>query len=309
MKVIYGKSALEQENISPSTVTVGTFDGIHKGHMALIERLNKTAADLNTISIMATFDPHPQMLLGQRGQTELLNTTEEKLERLEKLNLDVIAVLDFNRQFASLEAKSFIKRILIDCLNMRHFVIGYDHSFGKNRSGNIELVKSLADDYNYTFEMVGPVYDGDKPIKSSRIRNELKTGEYNKAIEMLGYNYFLTGEIIRGMGVGKKLGYPTININIPPGKLLPKDGVYAARVHVDNKIVPGMAYIGGRLTFGDENINVEVNLFDFCEDVLGKKVKLTLEQYTRAPKKFDSPEELMTALADDERQIKNILHI
>ncbi|MCD6161210.1 MAG: bifunctional riboflavin kinase/FAD synthetase [candidate division Zixibacteria bacterium] len=309
MKVIYGKSALELENIPPSTVTVGTFDGIHKGHMALLERLIKAAAENNTISIMATFDPHPQMMLGQRGQTEILNTNEEKLERLEKLNLDIVVVLDFNRQLASLDAESFIKRILLDCLNMKRFVVGYDHSFGKNRSGNIKLVKSLADDYNYTFEMVGPVHNGDQPIKSSRIRKELKTGDYNKAVEMLGYNYFLTGEIIRGMGVGKKLGYPTININIPSGKLLPKDGVYAAMVHVDNRIIPGMAYIGGRLTFGDETINVEVNLFDFSEDILGKKVKLTLEQYTRDPKKFESSEELIAALAEDKKQIKNILHI
>ncbi len=309
MKVIYGKSSLENEDIQPSTLTVGTFDGIHKGHMVLLERLIRAAAEKNTTSVVVTFDPHPQMVLGKRGRTEILNTNEEKLEQLEKLNLDMVIILEFNEQFASLEAESFIKRILVDCLHMKHFVVGYDHSFGKDRRGNYELVKSLADDYNYTYEMVRPVQNGNRPVKSSRIRRELKTGDYDLAVDMLGYKYFLSGEIIRGTGVGKEIGYPTININIPPGKLLPKEGVYAARVQVDNKIIPGMAYIGARLTFGDETITVEVNLFDFCEDVSGKKVRLMLEKYTRAPQKFESPEKLITALAEDEKQIKKILHI
>lgn len=309
MKVICGKSALEKEDIPGSTVTVGTFDGIHSGHKVLLERLIKAAVEKNTNSVVVTFDPHPQMVLGKRGRTEILNTTEEKLELLERLNPDTIVILEFNQQLASLEAETFIKRILIDCLNMKHFVVGYDHSFGKDRKGNYELVQSLADSYKYSCEVVRPVHNGDKPIKSSRIRRELKTGDYNLAVKMLGYKYFLTGEIIKGTGVGKKLGFPTINFNIPPGKLLPKEGVYAARVNVDNKMIPGMAYIGGRLTFGDETITVEVNLFDFHDDISGKEVRLILEQYTRPPKKFSAPDELIVALGQDERQIKKILNM
>jgi len=309
MKVIYGKSSLENENIKSTTLTVGTFDGIHKGHMVLLERLVRVAAEKHTASVVVTFDPHPQMVLGKRGRTEILNTNEEKLEQLEKLNLDIAVILEFNEQLASLEAESFVKRILIECLHMKHFVVGYDHSFGRDRCGNYELVKSLADNYNFTYEMVEPIQNGNKPVKSSRIRKELKTGSYDLAVEMLGYNYFLSGEIIRGTGIGKKLGYPTININIPPGKLLPKEGVYAAKVRVDNEIIPGMAYIGGRLTFGDKTIAVEVNLFNFCEDVSGKKVRLMLEKYTRAPQKFKTSEELIAALAEDEKKIKKILHI
>ncbi len=309
MKVIYGKCALEKEKIPCSTVTVGTFDGVHKGHVVLLNRLIKSSHENNSVSIVVTFDPHPQMVLGVKGKIEILNTTEEKLDHFKKLRLNMVVILEFNQQLASLEPGDFIKRILIDNLNMKHFVVGYDHSFGKGRAGNYELVKSLAEEYDYSCEVVGPVSNGGVPVKSSRIRRELKTGDYEKALDMLGYRYILTGDIIKGRGIGKKMGFPTININTPPGKLLPKEGVYAATVAIDNTVFPGMAYIGGRLTFGDETISVEVNLFNFTKDVLGKKAKLTLEQYTRAPMKFDSAEDLKLALVKDERQVKNILHI
>lgn len=309
MKVIYGKCALEKEKIPHSIVTVGTFDGVHKGHVVLLNRLVQASRENNSISTVVTFDPHPQMVLGTKGKIEILNTTEEKLERLKELKLDMVVILEFNQQLASLEPRDFIRWILIDNLNMRHFVVGYDHSFGKDRAGGYELVKSLAVDYDYSYEVVDPINNGGAPVKSSRIRRELKAGDYEKAIEMLGYRYFLTGDIIKGRGIGKKMGFPTININTPPGKLLPKEGVYAAIVTIDKATIPGMAYIGGRLTFRDETISVEVNLFDFNKNVLGKKTRLTLEQYTRAPVKFDSAEELMSALTEDERQVKNILHI
>ncbi|MCP4582975.1 MAG: bifunctional riboflavin kinase/FAD synthetase [candidate division Zixibacteria bacterium] len=309
MKVIYGTSALEATNIEASTLTVGTFDGVHRGHMVLLNRLIEAAAEYDTPSAVVTFDPHPQMVLGLRGRTEILNTTEEKLELLEKMNLDLVAILEFNQQLASLEAEEFIKRILHEDLKMKHFVVGYDHCFGKSRRGDFELVKANARHYNYTYEMVEPEHNGDGPIKSSRIRRELKTGDFALATKMLGYPYFVTGEIVRGRGVGKELGFPTINFNIPPGKLLPKSGVYAARVIADGQTIPGMAYIGGRLTFGDETITVEVNLFDFDGDLAGKKVRMVLERFTRAPIKFNTPEELKTALAEDEKKVKKILDL
>lgn len=309
MKVIYGKCALEKETMAPSTVTVGTFDGVHKGHVVLLNRLVQVSQENNSISTVVTFDPHPQMVLATKGRIEILNTIEEKLEQFDELKLDMVVILEFNQQLASLEAEDFIRWILIDNFNMKHFVIGYDHSFGKDRAGNYELVKSLADNYHYSYEIVGPVHNGGIPVKSSRIRRELKAGDFEKAVEMLGYRYFLTGDIIKGRGLGKKMGYPTVNINTPPGKLLPKEGVYAATTAIDNVTIPGMAYIGGRLTFGDETISVEVNLFDFNKNVLGKKARLTLQQYTRAPVKFDSPEKLKSALSEDKRQVKKILHI
>lgn len=309
MKVIYGISALEDAGIKSSTVTVGTFDGVHKGHLVLLNRLIEAASEKGTPSVVATFDPHPQLVLGNRGRMEILNTTEEKLEILEKVNPDYVVILEFNQQLASLEAEDYIQRILVEDLGLRHFVVGYDHSFGKGRRGNFDLVKSLADSYNYTCEMVMPVHNGGGPIKSSRIRKKLIEGEYAEAIKMLGYPYFITGEVVRGRGIGKKLGYPTININMPSGKLLPKSGVYAARVIVDDIEVPGMSYIGGRLTFDDETITVEVNLFDFNRDLSGKKVRMILEEYTRPPVKYESVEELTRALAEDEKEVRKILHI
>ncbi len=309
MKVICGKSQLEREKLGETSVTVGTFDGVHRGHKALLKRLADAAKETNSRATLLTFDPHPQLILGRKGCTEVLNTKEEKLRLLAELDLDLVVILEFNQQLASLDAESFIERILIDHLNMKHFVIGYDHSFGKNRQGNYEMAKSLAEKYGYSVEMVGPIYDDGKPIKSSAIRRELKNGDYNEATAMLGYKYFLTGDIIKGYGVGQKLGYPTLNLNIPPGKLIPKDGVYAAWAEFDGAKYAGMAYIGGRLTFGDQTICVEVNLFNFNGDALGKSVKLTLEKYTRSPVKFDSPQQLAAALAKDEKEIREVLNI
>jgi riboflavin kinase/FMN adenylyltransferase len=309
MKVIYGKSALEREIINETTVTVGTFDGVHKGHKALLERLVKAAHDSDTQSALVTFDPHPQMILGTKGPTEVLNTTKEKIHLLENYDLDLVIILEFNQQLATLDATSFVEWILVDQLKMKHFVIGYDHSFGKDRQGNYELAKTLSSKFGYTVEMVGPVYDNGNPVKSSAIRRELKCGDYERAVTMLGYRYFLTGDIIKGHGIGKKLGYPTLNLNLPAGKLLPKSGVYAAWMSIEDREYPGMAYIGGRLTFGDETLGVEVNLFGFDKNTLGKETKLTLQKFTRPPMKFDSQEHLRQALARDEHEVKEILNI
>lgn len=309
MKVICGISALEEAAISPATLTVGTFDGVHKGHQVLLNRLIEAAAEKNTPSVVVTFNPHPQMVLGNRGRMEILNTTEEKLELLEKVSPDYVVILEFNQQLASLEAEIFIERVLVGELGIKHFVFGYDHNFGKDRRGNFELVRVNANRFNYTYEMVGPVHNGGGPVKSSRIRKELKFGDYKKAVEMLGYPYFITGDVIKGHGIGKKLGFPTVNINLPSSKLLPKAGVYAARVKIDDRLVPGMAYIGGRLTFDDETITVEINLFDFEEDLSGRTIRMILEQYTRAPKKFDNKKELKDALARDKIEVKKILNI
>jgi riboflavin kinase/FMN adenylyltransferase len=309
MKVICGISALEEANIRNTTVTVGTFDGVHKGHVILLHRLIEAASEKGNKSVVLTFDPHPQMVLGRRGPIEILNTTEEKLKLLEPIDPDLVVILEFNPQLASLEAEDFIDRILVENLGMKHFVVGYDHNFGKGRRGDFELVKANADKYNYTYEMVGPVQNGGGPVKSSRIRKELKEGDYALAIKMLGYPYFITGEVVRGRGIGKKLGFPTVNLNTPAGKLLPKEGVYAARIKTGDKIVPGMAYIGGRLTFGDETMTVEINLFDFNDELFGQKIEMILEEYTRPPQKFDSVEKLQEALDEDRRKVKEILHI
>ncbi len=304
MKVISGIDRLESTRISEVAVTMGSFDGVHLGHKKIIETLGRTGGELNLQTVLLTFDPHPQLVLGKRGPVEILTTLEEKLALLRETGIDIVVVLDFNRQLASYQPEDFVREILIRRLGMKALVIGYDHAFGKNRSGNGALLKEMAASEGFHFTLVPEFKINDQTVKSTVIRNELKSGDYRKATKILGYDYLITGKVVKGHGVGKTLGYPTINLAVPPAKLLPKEGVYAARARFDGSEYKGMAYIGGRLTFDDTSLSVEINLFDFTGNVSSEQVTILLSEFIRSPEKFPSPSDLARKMRDDELQIK-----
>lgn len=307
MKVISGIDGLESTRISGVAATMGTFDGVHLGHKKIIEVLEQTGEELDLQTVLITFDPHPQIVLGKRGPVEILTTLDEKLELLRGTGIDTVVVLEFNRQLSSYPPRDFVREILIRRLGMKALVIGYDHAFGKNRSGNGVLLKEMAATENFHFTLVPEFKINGQTVKSTVIRSELKTGDYSKAVRILGYDYLITGRLIEGHGIGKKLGYPTINLAVPPAKLLPKEGVYAARARFDGSEYDGMAYIGGRLTFDDMSLSVEMNLFDFSGRVSSEQVSLALKEFIRPPEKFPSPSELVKRMKDDELQIKRRL--
>jgi riboflavin kinase/FMN adenylyltransferase len=254
--------------------------------------------------VLLTFHPHPQIVLGRRGPTEILTTLEEKLMLFEKAGVENLVVLDFNRQLASFPPENFVREVLIGKMNMKALVIGYDHAFGRDRSGNKELLERMSRTDGFDFIVVPEFKINNQSVKSTIIRELLKSGEYDLALRALGYNYFLTGNIIRGHGIGKALGFPTINLAVPSGKLLPKDGVYSAIIHFDAERHPGMAYIGARLTFGDTAISVEANLFDFAGDVAANEAIIELTGYIRPPEKFKTPEDLAQRMRQDEMEIR-----
>lgn len=304
MKVISGLDKLESTSISNTAASIGTFDGVHLGHKKIIEVLLETSRNMDLRSALLTFQPHPQMVLGKRGPMEVLTTLDEKLELLRATGIEILIVLDFNRQLASYPPEDFVREILIKRLGMKALVTGYDHCFGKDRTGNGALLAKMAKTESFHFTAVPEFRAADRTVKSSVIRRELKSGDYRKARDILGYNYLISGKIIKGHGVGKKLGYPTINLAVPPVKLLPKEGVYAARARFDGREFDGMAYIGGRLTFGDTALSVEINLFDFSGRVESDKVFLELKEFIRPPVKFESPAKLAERMKSDQVEIK-----
>ncbi len=307
MRVVSGLDELESAEFKNVAATIGTFDGVHLGHKKIIEKLLEISSQNNLLSTLITFQPHPQMVLGKRGPLELLTTIDEKLRLLEKTGIEAVVVLGFNRQLASYPPEDFVREILIKTLDMKALVFGFDHAFGKNRAGNKDLLEKMAREIGFKFAVVPQHKVDGIQLKSTPIRHELKSGDYKKAIAALGYNYFISGRVIKGHGIGKTLGYPTVNFAVPPGKLLPKEGVYSAIAHFDNKAFAGMAYIGQRLTFDDETLSVEINLFDFAGNIESSEGILELVEFIRAPEKFDSADELTKKIIEDEKVIRNKL--
>ncbi len=307
MKVIYGLTELESTNLKNTAVTLGTFDGVHVGHKKIIATLLDVSREKKLRSVLVTFDPHPQVVLGKRGPTELLTTLEEKLELLSTTGIEIVVVLDFNRQLASYPPETFVREILEGEMDMKALIIGYDHAFGKDRSGNKELLARMSKNDDFYFTVVPEFRINNQNVKSTIIRQLLKTGEFELARRALGYDYFLTGKIVRGHGIGKTLGYPTINLAVPPGKLLPKEGVYSGMAHFDHQEYPCMTYIGARLTFDDLALSVEINLLNFKGKIESGNATVSLLDYIRPPEKFKTKEELMEQMKIDEQEVKKRL--
>jgi len=304
MKVVCGLDKIEAEGFSNVAATIGSFDGLHLGHRKIIAALTEKARAMNLEPVLVTFEPHPQLVLGKRGPIEVLTTLEEKLEILEKTEIKTVVVLEFNSQLASFPPEEFVNHILRDKLDMKALVIGFDHHFGKDRSGNTELLERLSRADKFDFTVVPEFKIGGNDVKSTAIRKELKNGSYADAVALLGYNYLITGKIVKGHGIGKTMGYPTINLAVPPTKLLPKKGVYSVLAKIDSRQYKGMAYIGERLTFEDLSLSVEVNLFDFSGNAECETVTLELVEFIRTPQKFDTVEGLTAKIHEDEMEIR-----
>ncbi len=287
-----------------SVVTVGTFDGVHKGHRVVIEKLHDLKEKFGCRSVIVTFDPHPQLVLKNRGtEIKLLSTTEEKLEIFESLGVDVVFLLKFTMDFATTDAESFLKKYLVDGIGVEHLVLGFDHSFGKNREGNFESLNELTGKYGFDLYKVEE-FKGESKINSTTIRNLLRLGNLEKAREILGDDYSFEGIVVTGDRRGHTIGFPTANIKVSDEhKLLPKNGVYLAKVLLQDVEFYGMMNIGNRPTVSSGNeIYIEVNIFDFNKDIYGKKIKVVLKKYIRDEKKFDSLTELVNQLNKDKEE-------
>jgi riboflavin kinase/FMN adenylyltransferase len=298
------------ENLSTAVskkpvVTLGTFDGVHRGHQAIIKRLCQKAKETKRKSLVVTYEPHPQSVVAPESAPKILTALEEKLHFLRKLNVDQVVVINFKKNLALQKARQFVEEILVGKLNVGDLIIGYDHAFGKNREGKAELLNEVKRKYGFGLEIVSPVKNTDLPIKSSRIREELKNGDFSKVVKMLGHSYPIWGTKVKGQGLGHDLGYPTINLKVPEMKLLPPDGVYAAKAEIEDKTWTGMMYRGKKPTFEGKSPSLEIHLFDFNQSLKTEKICLFVEKWIREDMKFDSTEKLRNQIKQDEETVKN----
>jgi riboflavin kinase/FMN adenylyltransferase len=315
MHVFLDIRKIDVQAFDKPVVSLGTFDGVHLGHQAIIKRLLERSKEKNKMGLLVTYEPHPQSVVAPESAPEVLTTLEEKLYLLEKLGVKETLVINFDRELSQLGAEEFLEQILVKKLNAGEIIVGHDHAFGKNRAGRIELLAEASKKYNFQLEVIPAVYVENflsaewERISSTKIRKELKEGDFNKGIKMLGHSYPIWGKATKGKGRGKALDYPTINLNTPPGKLLPKDGVYSTKMEIKEKDYFGMLYVGAKPTFGDSSRSVEVHLFDMDQDRIDSEVHLFVESWIREPQKFDTPALLKDQLRADEKKIKEMFHI
>ena len=304
-------NSIEEFNIDCATaVTTGTFDGVHSGHNVIIQRLKTAAKKINGESVILTFFPHPRMVLyPDDNELRLLNTINERILMLEKAGIDHLIIHPFSKEFSRLNATEFVRDILVDKLNVAKLVIGYDHHFGKNREGSFKHLQELAPLYDFDVEEI-PAQEVQKVnISSTKVRISLLNGEIKAANKFLGYNYLIKGTIIDGNKMGRTINFPTANIQVDQWyKLIPANGVYAVKVKLDNNNYSGMLNIGNRPTLNENNNEtIEVNIFNFDEDIYNKEIQIEFYERIRDEEKFDEISELKKQLEIDKEKVIQIL--
>jgi riboflavin kinase / FMN adenylyltransferase len=283
-----------------TTVTVGSFDGVHLGHQAVLQEIDRRARAAGRASVLVTFDPHPLEVVNPDAAPSLLTTGPERLEVLALSPLDYVVLLRFDRYLAGLSPERFVEEVLLERCAVRELVIGHDHGFGRGRSGDVETLRQLGGIHGFEVDVVDPVDFGGQPVSSSRIRRAVAGGDLASAAAMLGRPYGVVGQVGPGEQRGRRLGVPTINLNeISHRKLLPPDGVYAVRVEWRGGGAGGMMNQGPRPTFQDGRRVLEAHIFDFDGDLYGEWVRIQWVKRLRDTERFDSVEHLKQQLQHD----------
>ena len=289
-------------------LTIGTFDGVHIGHQQILKRLTTIAKQKDLLSTVLTFFPHPRMVLQKEASIKLINTIEEKAVLMENFGIEHLMVKEFTKVFSRLTALEFVRDILVNELNTKHIIVGYDHRFGRNRTANIEDLKSFGELYDFTVEEISAQDINDVTVSSTKIRSALSQGDIKIVNSFLGYNFQLSGTVVSGKSIGKTLGYPTANIKIAePYKSIPKQGVYVVKSNYKDAIVYGMMNIGMNPTVAGENETIEVHFFNFDENLYEQKLNIEVLHSLRDEKKFESIEALKQQLTKDAKQSKTYI--
>lgn len=308
MRVFKGLDNLPQ--FKNAVLTIGTYDGVHAGHQVIIQKINELAKRTGGESIVLTFDPHPRIVLNKdKKNLKLISTIDEKVELLESFGLDNLVITPFSKDFASIEAESYVKDVLVKYFQPAVIVIGYDHKFGQGRKGDIHLLRELGPKYNFEVEEISAQTIDEISVSSTKVRNALLEHNIQEANTLLAHSFLIQGKVVHGDKIGRTLGFPTANIAIDdPYKLIPPVGVYAVWVDVGGKRYGGALNIGHRPTVTEEGeLRVEVFILDFNEDIYGQDIRVVFVDFIRTDLKFESIELLKQQMHQDIEDIRSVL--
>ncbi|SER37070.1 bifunctional riboflavin kinase/FAD synthetase [Pedobacter rhizosphaerae] len=308
MKIYHHLSDFKK--LDHAIVTIGTFDGVHFGHQKIIRQLVERARQDQGESVILTFFPHPRMIIDPENQDlKMINTIDEKAKMLESLGVDHLIITPFTRDFSNQNPEDYIKNTLVDNIGTKHIIIGYDHRFGKDRSGNLSDLRAAGKTYGFSVEEIMEQDIHDVAVSSTKIRQALLEGNVSLAADYLGYPFSVFGRVIKGDKIGRTIGFPTANLFVEETyKLIPSDGIYAVTVEMESALpvedakiqtYKGMAYIGQRPTINGMTRNIEVNIFDFNQEIYGQDIKMNFLKFLRHDVKFTGLEALTIQLQKD----------
>jgi len=309
LKVHYN---FDNYKVQKPVITVGAFDGVHKGHVEILNLVRNYALKINGESIVVTFWPHPRLVLNHDESIRLLNTLDEKLSLFANAGIDHVVVIPFTEEFSELSSNQFIEEIMVKKLNVNHLIVGFNHHFGKGREGNFETMKEHAGHFGFTIEKLDAQMVENEKVSSTLIRKALNEGDIELANKCLGYHYSITGKVLEGKKIGRTIGFPTANVLINEAfKLVPKVGVYAVIVSVDGRQYPGMLNIGYNPTIDSSNVklSIEVHLINFADNLYDKEITLIFQKRVRDEVKFEGLDHLKKQLNADKAEIMKILGV
>lgn len=283
------------------------FDGVHLGHKCIIDELKKVGSAHNLETAILTFWPHPRFVFNPNEDLKLLNTLDEKTLLMEKYGINNLFLKEFDEEFRNLTGEEFVRQILVDKLNVKYLIIGYDHSFGKNKSGNFELLQKLSKELDFEVEQMEAINIHENNISSTKIRNALLAGNILEANEMLGYSYSVSGTVGHGKKLGRTIGYPTANIETENIKLLPKKGAYIVETFVNDQLYKGMLSVGTNPTVNGDKLTVEVYILDFEGDIYDEKITVKFRDFLHEEIKFEGLEKLIERLDEDKSLTENFI--
>lgn len=304
MAVYYGTGALPSFN--SAVVTIGTFDGVHKGHRAILQNVAERAAAAGGESVLITFDPHPRKLLFPNESLGIITPLAQKLELVQSIGIQHVVVVPFTHEFASLSARGYIEEFLVRYFSPHTIIIGYDHRFGHDRTGNILLLQELAPQFGYNVLEIPAQLIDQAAVSSTKIRNAVMSGNALEAVSMLGRPYSFAGRVVHGRQLGRQIGYPTANLVMTDtDQVIPGMGVYTVRVRWNGQVYGGMMSVGKNPTVSDnEELKIEVNIFDFASEIYGETIEVYIENKIRNEMKFNSLDELKSEIDSD--RVKSI---
>lgn len=287
--------------VNNAIVTIGTFDGVHLGHQAILKKMIEDARAVNGETVVITFYPHPRLVLQiDSSSLKFISTQKRKIERLEAIGIDNLIIIEFTKSFSRTSSETFIKKFIVEPIKPYKLVVGYDHHFGKNRIGDYKLLYDLGQLFQFKVERIAAQDVENIAISSTKIRKALELGNVSKANRLLGYNYSICGKVVRGNQIGRTIGFPTANIETPNQyKLITAGGVYACQVDYEGKLYDGMGNIGYRPTVSDSELTIEVHIFDFDKEIYDEEITISFIDRIRDEHKYDSLEALRQQLEKD----------